>query len=44
MKILKSTLELKNKLGIDFKDLTLLQTAITHSSYANERNATFNER
>lgn len=44
MKILKSTLELKNKLGIDFKDLTLLQTAITHSSYANERNAAFNER
>ncbi len=44
MKILKSTLELKNKLGIDFKDLTLLQTAITHSSYANERNAEFNER
>lgn len=44
MKILKSTLELKNKLGIDFKDLTLLQTAITHSSYANERNTAFNER
>jgi len=44
MKILKSTLELKNKLGIDFKDLALLQTAITHSSYANERNTAFNER
>ncbi|HAR86659.1 MAG TPA: ribonuclease III, partial [Clostridium sp.] len=44
MKILKSTLELKNKLGIDFKDLALLQTAITHSSYANERNTEFNER
>ncbi len=44
MKILKSTLELKNKLGIDFKDLNLLQTAITHSSYANERNTAFNER
>ena len=44
MKILKNTLELKDKLGIEFKDLTLLQTAITHSSYANERNTAFNER
>jgi len=44
MKILKNTFELKNKLGIDFKDLNLLQTAITHSSYANERNTAFNER
>jgi ribonuclease-3 len=44
MKILKNTLELKGKLGIEFKDLTLLQTAITHSSYANERNTAFNER
>ena len=41
MKILKNTLELKDKLGIEFKDLTLLQTAITHSSYANERNTAF---
>jgi len=45
MKILKSTLELKNKLGIDFKDLNLLQTAITHSSYANQhKDQEYNER
>jgi len=44
MQILKNTLELKDKLGIEFEDLTLLQTAITHSSYANERNTAFNER
>ncbi|MEG0133533.1 MAG: ribonuclease III [Clostridium sp.] len=44
MKILNNTIELKERLGIEFKKLSLLQTAITHSSYANERNATFNER
>lgn len=44
MKILKNTIEVKEKLGIKFNDLSLLQTAITHSSYANERNTAFNER
>ncbi|MEG1255223.1 ribonuclease III [Clostridium sp.] len=44
MKILKNTIEVKEKLGIEFNELSLLQTAITHSSYANERNVAFNER
>ncbi len=44
MKIFKSTLELKEKLKIDFNNTEALQTAITHSSYANEKNVAFNER
>ena len=39
--------ELSQKLGVDFKDLGLLDTALTHTSYANEslrRNTTHNER
>lgn len=44
MKIFKNTIELKEKLKIDFRDEGLLQTAITHSSYANEKNVGFNER
>ena len=44
MKIFKSTLELKEKLKIDFNNIEALQTAITHSSYANEKNVEFNER
>ena len=44
MKIFKSTLELKERLKIDFNNTGLLQTAITHSSYANEKNVSFNER
>lgn len=44
MKIFKNTVELKEKLKINFNDEELLQTAITHSSYANEKNVDFNER
>ncbi len=39
--------ELSQELGVDFKDLGLLDTALTHTSYANEslrRNTTHNER
>ncbi len=32
------------KLGYEFKDLSLLETALTHSSYANEFSCTSNER
>ena len=37
---------LEEKIGYTFKNIALLQTAITHSSYANEqkRNEQFNER
>lgn len=31
-------------LGVRFKDISLLQTALTHSSYANEHNCACNER
>ncbi len=44
MKILKNTIAVRDRLEIKFKNLELLQTAITHSSYANERNTPFNER
>lgn len=44
MNIFKNTIELKEKLNIDFINDELLQTAITHSSYANEKNVDFNER
>jgi len=44
MKIFKNTIELKEKLKMDFSNEGLLQTAITHSSYANEKNVEFNER
>ncbi|WP_125153764.1 ribonuclease III [Clostridium rectalis] len=37
--------ELENKLGIEFKNMDLISTAITHSSYANEKkNIKYNER
>lgn len=37
---------LEEKIGYNFKNIALLQTAVTHSSYANEqkRNEQFNER
>ena len=36
--------ELENILGYNFKDIKLLETALTHSSYANEHNLENNER
>ena len=39
--------KLKQEFGIDFKDKTLLETAFTHTSYANEHrllNISHNER
>lgn len=36
--------KLMNDLGVKFKDISLLETAFTHSSYANERNTLCNER
>jgi len=44
MNIGKNTLELQNRLKLKFNNIELLQTAITHSSYANERKTNFNER
>ena len=35
---------LQEKLGYKFKDISLLETALTHSSYANEKNTVCNER
>lgn len=35
---------LQKNLGYDFKDINLLKTALTHSSYANERGVVCNER
>ncbi|MBR6361535.1 MAG: ribonuclease III, partial [Clostridia bacterium] len=35
---------LQANLGYRFKDETLLKTALTHSSYANEKGVTCNER
>ncbi|MBQ6543473.1 MAG: ribonuclease III [Clostridia bacterium] len=35
---------LQNNLGYKFKDISLLKTALTHSSYANEKNTVCNER
>jgi ribonuclease III len=42
MNIGKNTLELQKKVRISFNNLKLLQMAITHSSYANERNVSLN--
>ena len=36
--------ELENKLGVEFKDKSILIEALTHSSYGNEHNCPFNER
>ena len=36
--------ELEKKLGVDFKDKSVLIEALTHSSYGNEHNCPFNER
>lgn len=44
MNIYSNTIELKKKLMINFNNEELLQLAITHSSYANEKNIEFNER
>lgn len=44
MNIRKSTLDLQNKLMVEFNNIKILETAITHSSYANERKMEFNER
>lgn len=42
---MKETLDaLQKNLGYEFKDISLLETALTHSSYANERGTTCNER
>lgn len=35
---------LQKNLGYEFKDISLLETALTHSSYANEKGAECNER
>ncbi len=41
----KLLLEFQNKLGVEFEDINLLETALTHSSYANEiKGVKFNER
>ncbi|MGG7163672.1 ribonuclease III [Clostridium ihumii] len=37
MKIRQTTVELKEKLGIDMNNIRILQKAITHSSYANQK-------
>ena len=37
MSIGKNIFELSNSIGYEFKDITLLQNALTHSSYANEQ-------
>ena len=39
MSIGKSIFELSGKLGYTFRDITLLENALTHSSYANEQRA-----
>ena len=44
MKILQNTIMLQEKLNIQFNKEELLQTAITHSSFANEKHMPFNER
>lgn len=44
MNLRKNTLELQKKLMVEFKEIKTLETAITHSSYANERKLSFNER
>ena len=39
--------ELENKIGYKFKDISLLEEALTHSSYANEhksKHIKYNER
>lgn len=36
--------ELEEKIGYKFKNITLLQTALTHSSYGNEHDCDYNER
>ncbi|WP_461204453.1 ribonuclease III [Clostridium sp. DL1XJH146] len=41
----KLLLEFQDKLGVEFKDIGLLEIALTHSSYANEiKGVKFNER
>lgn len=44
MKILQNTIMLQEKLNVEFNNDELLQTAITHSSFANEKHMPFNER
>lgn len=41
---MKSYQELEQKLGISFKDKSILIEALTHSSYGNEHGVPFNER
>lgn len=41
---MKPISELEKKLGISFTNKEILETAITHSSYANEKNVECNER
>ncbi len=41
---MKDTLELALKLGVKFKNIQLLKTALTHSSYQNEKGVECNER
>lgn len=44
MDIQNNTLVLQENLNLKFRDISLLQLAITHSSYANEKHIPFNER
>ena len=37
-------LEIEKKIGYEFKDKSLIETALTHSSYANEHKVRDNER
>ncbi|MCL2630918.1 MAG: hypothetical protein FWD49_05305 [Firmicutes bacterium] len=41
---MKTRKEIEEKIGYSFKNATLLETAFTHSSYANEKKITSNER
>ena len=41
---MKSYKDLEKKLGVTFSDSDLIKEALTHSSYGNEHNCTFNER
>lgn len=36
--------KLMNDLGVKFNDISILETALTHSTYANEHNTICNER
>lgn len=44
MKVMNNLTEFENKIDYKFKNISLLKTALTHSSYANEHNLDSNER